>query len=385
MRGHATRPLACVLGDMDLVRPLGLAGIRCAVAVPDGAPPRYSRFVAARLDWFDTWEQPKKLVESLIHFASIQRERPVLFYESDGDLLLISRHRERLREVFRFVIADPPLVEALVDKEKFQRLAEKLSLPVPRARGFRPAESPDEPSDLRFPVIVKPLTRLPSRWEPVAGECKATEVNSAAELRRIWQRLAAAGMAVLIQELIPGTEAAIESYHVYVDDGDQIRAEFTGRKVRTYPYRYGDSTALMITNEPDVAETGREIVRRLGLRGVAKLDFKRAPDGTLYLLEINPRFTLWHHPGALAGVNIPALVYGDLTGSTATAVTRTRAGVTWCRVWRDVKAAGELNIPWFEWIRWTLACEAKSNIAWDDPLPLVLATMWRLRAALRLV
>ena len=37
-------PLACVMGDMDLVRPLGLAGIPCAAVAPAGAPPRYSRF-----------------------------------------------------------------------------------------------------------------------------------------------------------------------------------------------------------------------------------------------------------------------------------------------------------------------------------------------------
>ena len=56
-------------------------------------------------------------------------------------------------------------------------------------------------------------------------------------------------------------------------------------------------------------ELGRTLVQRLGLRGVAKFDFKRAADGRLFLLEVNPRFNLWHHPGALAGVNLPALVF----------------------------------------------------------------------------
>ena len=56
------------------------------------------------------------------------------------------------------------------------------------------------------------------------------------------------------------------------------------------------------------------IVERLALTGVAKLDFKRDPQGNLRLLEINPRFNLWHHAGAIAGVNIPALVYADLAG-----------------------------------------------------------------------
>ena len=56
-----------------------------------------------------------------------------------------------------------------------------------------------------------------------------------------------------------------------------------------------------------------DVVARLGFRGVIKLDFKEDErDGCLYLLEANPRFNLWHHPGAIAGVNLPALVYSDL-------------------------------------------------------------------------
>jgi hypothetical protein len=50
---------------------------------------------------------------------------------------------------------------------------------------------------------------------------------------------------------------------------------------------------LQTTDAPDVAALGREVVRRLDLTVVAKLDFERAPDGTLRHLEINPRFTLW--------------------------------------------------------------------------------------------
>jgi ATP-grasp in the biosynthetic pathway with Ter operon len=70
-----------------------------------------------------------------------------------------------------------------------------------------------------------------------------------------------------------------------------------------------------MTDAGDVRRTGREVVERLALTGVAKLDFKRDLQGNLRLLEINPRFNLWHHRGAIVGVNIPALVYADLTGA----------------------------------------------------------------------
>ena len=83
--------LACVLGDSDLLRALGLAGIPCVVAAAPGEPARYSRFARAVLDWADAWERPEELLQLLERFAAAQAAPPALFYEEDRELLLISR------------------------------------------------------------------------------------------------------------------------------------------------------------------------------------------------------------------------------------------------------------------------------------------------------
>lgn len=192
----------------------------------------------------------------------------------------------------------------------------------------------------------------------------------------MWPSLAAGGMDLVAQELIPGPENRIESYHVYVDRGGGIAGEFTGRKIRTYPASCGHSTALEITDAADVTELGRGLIERLDLRGVAKFDFKRGPDGRLHLLEVNPRFNLWHHLGAVAGVNLPALVYADLAGLPRPAVARPRAGTRWCSI-RDLAAARAAGIPLTTWLPWALGCEAKSAIAWDDPMPFLRGALAR--------
>src|SRR2546430_14173560 len=97
------RPCACVLGSMDLVRPLGLAGIRCVVAARPGAPPRFSRFTAARLEGTDPWRHPDVLARTLLAFAAAQAEPPGLFYEEAGGLLFISPWRQPPARRFRFV------------------------------------------------------------------------------------------------------------------------------------------------------------------------------------------------------------------------------------------------------------------------------------------
>jgi hypothetical protein len=125
-----------------------------------------------------------------------------------------------------------------------------------------------------------------------------------------------------------------------------------------------------------VRRHGRAIAERLGLTGVAKFDFKRDAAGALHLLEINPRFTLWHHPAAAAGLNIPALVYADLTGMPRPPVRSPRPGVRWCRAWTDFSAARAMGVPLGEWLAWAWRCDAKSSLSWDDPLALPRAT-WR--------
>ena len=115
----------------------------------------------------------------------------------------------------------------------------------------------------------------------------------------------------------------------------------------------------------------------LALSGVAKLDFKRDPRGNLRLLEINPRFNLWHHAGAVAGVNIPALVYADLVGMPRPLVTHAKAGVRWCRMWKDFPAARASGVPLTAWLPWALGSEAKSTLSWDDPMPFLRSTFHR--------
>ena len=369
---------ACVLGDMDIVRPIGLAGIPCYVVARPGAAPCYSRFTRGVVDWVDAWDQPDRLVERLLEFGRAQEQPPVLFYQQDRDLLLLSRHRELLRSAFRFVVAEPQLVEDLVDKSRFGELAERLNLPVPPSRSLHPAGGGQpEDVDLPFPLILKPLTRRSSQWEPVAGVGKALRIESLDALRQLWPKLVEADLRVLAQQCIDGPETRIESYHVYVDGESSIAGEFTGRKIRTLPRENGHTTACEVVNRADVAALGREIVRTLGLTGVAKLDFKRDHGGRLFLLEINPRFNLWHHPGALAGVNLPALVYADLTGTPRPPVASPPAEIRWSLPWHDLQAARCWEEPLYQWAPWLLRCEARSTFAWDDPMPFLRGVLWR--------
>ena len=377
-----TRALACVIGSMDIVRPLGMAGIGCAVVVEPGDGAAHSRFTRAVISLADPRNEPELLLERLMRFAETQPEPPVLLYCQDADLLFVSRHRDRLRDGFRFVIPDATLVEELVDKARFGELARRLELPVPAADQLAAAAVSPDDLPLRFPLVVKPVARGRGNWAAVAGGAKALRADTPDELHALWPRFAQEQLELIVQEMIPGPETRVESYHAYVDAAGEVAGEFTGRKLRTDPPAYGETTALEITDARDVAELGRELVLRIGLRGVAKLDFKRDAGGGLHLLEVNPRFNLWHHPGAAAGVNLPALVYADLVGVARPEPRAARPGVRWVYHAHDARAARAEGIPLRRWMPWALSAEAKSTVALDDPMPMVMGALSRLGAVL---
>lgn len=379
--GHAaTAPVACVLGGMDIVAPLAMAGIPCVVSVGRADPARFSRHVRGAIDALHPWREPEAYVERLVAWAERQPVRPVLFYPTDGDLLMASRFRDRLRPAFRMCLPSAELVEDLVDKDRFHALAVRAGLRVPRSFYLRagaavggdgPAAHDPGLAELALPVVVKPVDRCHA-GRLLRHNAKAIRADSAAELADLCRTAAGSGVDCMVQELVPGPETAIESYHVYVDAGGRTVREFAGAKLRTEPPEFGESTAVRITEQADVLAEGRRVIAAIGLRdGVAKVDFKRAPDGGLWLLEVNPRFNLWHHPGAAAGANLPALVYADLVGGHRPEPSSIRSGVTWCEVREDLKALVRAGRSPWSWLRSVVRAHTRSTGSWSDPMPLL--------------
>jgi predicted ATP-grasp superfamily ATP-dependent carboligase len=228
--------------------------------------------------------------------------------------------------------------------------------------------------------VLKPATR--THWfgshiqrEIVGSHQKAIRVESREALDRILPHVATYPSAFILQAAIEGGEDQVLSYHAYVRAGVVV-ADFTGRKVRTSPRTYGISTCVEITDDEAVRRLGRQILERLEFSGVVKLDFKKdAAGGRLFLLEANPRFNLWHHPGAVAGVNLPFIVYRDLLepGSVQPGSFRARPGVRWMAARHDLRAlaeyraAGEVGV--FDWLRQLATSSITEDLYWQDPLP----------------
>ena len=366
-RNGSPQSVAVVLGEIDLVTALGRAGIPCAVSAVPGDPALFSRHARWALPWVDPRSDPGAMTATLEGFARTQGRPPTLYYNGDTDLIYVSRNRAVLERSFRYVVPDADLVETLVDKLRWQDLAEKLGLPVPRAAVLGSGGPPPSES-LSWPLVAKPAQGRHTAWRNRFGPSKAILAKTGPELEDVRRQLP--DEPLMVQEFVPGPESEVYSYHVYVDDDYKVAAEFTGQKTRTWPPQFGETTALSVGLDSGIAAMGRDMVAALKLRGVAKFDYKRAPTGQWFLLEVNPRFTLWHNAGASAGVNIPAMVHADLNGARRLSQSIT-GPAQWCHPTADFRAARATGLPLWKWLRWASACDARWALTWRDPMPFV--------------
>jgi len=321
-------------------------------------------------------------------------ERPVLYYGDDALLLLVSRQRAELAR-YRLLLPPPDLVEALVDKSRFAELANELGLPVPRTlRSTDAACAADVLRRLTLPVVLKPACHIGWLHSAVVasvggGRRKALQADTEAELETLLVGVREFSPAFVIQELIPGDEDQIYSFHAYVDARHRVLGHYIGRKIRTYPMHAGISTYLTLVHDDAVREAGLDATDRLGVVGPLKLDFKRDPrDGRLYLLEVNPRYSLWNHLGAACGVNLPLIAYRDLTGERAQPQREYRTDVRWLSFGDDMRAfvrdyrpAGALSVA--DWLRSFRGPKVYDVFAWRDPWPLVVSVARSIEARLR--
>ena len=370
-----------LLGGVNLVRTLGLAGIPAVVASADPDEPAFASRYCVSHHVLPALDHPQA-VDQLVAIGERLREdsgQPVpLMYGSDDALELIYAHRERLEGHFRFLVTDPAIADALIAKDRFQALAVERGLPVPGELAWD-GDGPGTLAGATREVLVKP--RVKRDWHDsvlhervFGGDSKARiHANGAAALAD--PAVALFRDQLTFQDYIPGGDESLWSFHGFADENGALLASFIGRKIRTDPPLTGESAFIELAHDDGLAALGRDIAARLPLKGAFKMDFKRDPrDGRWHILEINARYNLWHYLGAANGVNLMAVAYGHLLGHQRRMPSRPSTTRRWLslendwRAFRVLRARGELGLAgWLASI--TFSRNVYNLFAWSDPGP----------------
>jgi predicted ATP-grasp superfamily ATP-dependent carboligase len=376
-----------LLGGLNVVRALGMAGIPVIIASSKRQRPSMaSRYCSGVIELPPIAER-EAVVETLVQEAKRLGARAPLFYDNDDRLSLVQDFRAALAPHYALLLNEPELADALVEKARFQALAERTGLPVPRRFDW---ETLDGASG---PVLAKPKSRTAwdnssVRRQLFGGAGKACIFASGREARaQIEARAAQLADQLSFQEYVPGGDDAIWSFHGFAAPGGEVLEWFVGRKIRTWPALTGDSAYLALARDERLVALGREIARSLRLAGVFKMDFKRsASNDRYYLLEINTRFNLWHYLGACSGVNLPQVAYEFLTRNRRPLHAEAKPGVRWLclhydwRAYRELRARGELGFA--GWLRSLAHFPMVYDLfSWSDPLPFVRHWLGTIRSA----
>jgi predicted ATP-grasp superfamily ATP-dependent carboligase len=376
--------LGAGINGLGVARSLARAGIRPWLLDSDGR--RFEMHTrAARPMGIASLHGPV-LIDELVRlgtalFAGLQ---PVLLLTQEESVKMVSHERERLSPLYRFVLPPRDLLDTLLHKHGFQRLAEQFGCPIPALiRVSTPAEL-HTLERLRYPVVVKPGERHDGYGRQFK---KAYRIESAADAIELVGRILPVMPDVVVQEWTEGPDSNIYFCLQCIDGQGQVTASFTGRKIRSWPPQVGGTASCAPAPEAhaELSALTTKFFRDAGVAGMAAMEYKRdARSGAFRMVEPTVGRTDYQAEVAtLNGVNLPYAAYCAALGTNPPTSQRAPKSLAWRVRSEDVQSARAQNQRPDE------GFEAFDGIAdavwrWSDPMPGFVSLSRRAKQTLRI-
>ena len=252
-------------------------------------------------------ESPERLVD-LLQRRSAEWPGWLVIPTNDEALRALAQYHDRL-STYRLACPDWDVVPYFLDKAQMLDVTRAIGIPAPRCYGFAD-EAALESGDLRYPVVIKPVSSYPfvARFG-----AKLFVANNRVELRAAVARLSEARLRAQVFDLIPGDDGQIYVYCTYIDTRGEPRGGLTVRKLRQGPPFFGSARVAEITpDQPMLCEMTLELMRRIGFRGFAAMEFKLDPrDATFRFMEVNGRSVVYNLLLRRAGMDVAGLLWAD--------------------------------------------------------------------------
>jgi predicted ATP-grasp superfamily ATP-dependent carboligase len=225
------------------------------------------------------------LVDTLIKLGRETGRKSALFSCSDDSVLTVSAHRERLGEYYGFVLPEHETVELLTDKVRLYEYLEGKGFPVPPTYIVRSeADARNAAGRISYPCIAKP-PRLTKDWLD-CFKYKAVKISNSAEFHAVSDKGLNAGMTLVVQEWIEGTDSNIYQFYYYFDRNGVPVLNHTSRKLRQWPVELGEASLVESCASDPVPRESVDIFSGLNYRGMVSLELKiDEKSGRCYIIE----------------------------------------------------------------------------------------------------
>ncbi len=256
------------------------------------------------------------LIEDLIGLRKTLDDDPVLFVTMEKSLRTISKQRDRLSNIYRFIMPDHKTLMDLMNKNGVLAMAEKANIRYPRTLNVSVPGLIDGAAHFNFPCIFKPSEQNTEFGDEIK---KAYKTNSLDEIKDIYAEVSDRVPNMVIQEWIEGTDSDIYFLLEYIDKDGNVVADFPGRKVRSWPPNVGGTASCTSAYEllDEMRHATGKYFKAAEFVGMGGMEFKK-DSRTGELLMIEPtvsRTDLQHEVAIIHGVNLVYAQYCAETGA----------------------------------------------------------------------
>jgi predicted ATP-grasp superfamily ATP-dependent carboligase len=294
------------------VRSLGAKGLW--VAVGESCSPSMagvSRYCCQSIAYADPLTSPRPFFDDLlkqINELNISFLLPI----TEATTYIILAYRDELPDHVTLPFPATAAVEQLANKNELFHLALQQGVPVPATVFCENSEEGLKALDAinQFPVVLKPFKSKILQPASVIST-QVVIAHSAQEARDALNNHFFFQFPFTLQSFIEGSGQGI---FALFDHGEPV-CFFAHRRLREKPPGGGVSVLCESAPVNDQLRTYAEkLLRTVAWHGVAMVEFRVSPDGTGYLMEVNPRFWGSLQLAIDSGIDFPWWLYLVSTG-----------------------------------------------------------------------
>jgi len=223
-----------------------------------------------------------------------EAEELILVGTNDHYVNLIINNQEELGKYYTFNYISQELRDQIYYKKNFYQLCEKYDMPIPKTYFYDCDQQEKVPSDLTFPVIVKPSNVVEYQLKGLFDVFKVYKAENQADLEDAIQKVVDGGYKedLIIQEFIPGSESTLwDAVYYGNQEGEAQLITLAQVALQERDMHYiGSYTALITRYEREFMEKLVNFMEDIGYQGFANFDMKKDPrDGKIKIFEVNVR------------------------------------------------------------------------------------------------
>ena len=263
---------------LAVIRPLAKAGypvwaVQTRAECPDAPAAFFSKYGKEHV-FLEGSVKDEAYAERLLDLCrkvGQEGQRPVLFPIGADTLAMLSKNREKFREVCDFLVSSPEILDAANDKRAVAVTAEKAGVPVPKEYDPKEGVPP-------LPVFIKPRC---GEKLGLHAEARYKKASTKEEYGKALEAMRAYDPEPVVQELITGDGTGVS---LVMDKNSRPVTVICHRRIREYPICGGPSACCISIYDEEKVKNAVKLLQALRFVGIAMVEFKGDR-----VLEINPR------------------------------------------------------------------------------------------------